>query len=380
MSVKVKFHVTCESLGSSSGGKTTIRKFKTMSIVGESTKYVFPEHLQPSAMHSELVKLQSVKSVLAQLDARGKFRNIMVTLTEDLKKLYFDPDENPCFSDVYLAETAPSGAVPAVQVSTETQRMPSLKTLVKDMVVEKYAGKSRNAASWLSQFEKECLRMEIPEVRFSEVVRLFLECAASDWYAIELQISGLEEPWSTWRLSFLDTFGTKGWSDVVTAFSYRYISGSLADYALRKLHLLLQADNSLSVSSRVNLVVVGLPPSIRDKIDRSSCGTQGDLLAELNSKECYAIKQEKNRSSPLSSSRQPSSSDSSTKLGMKQCDFCTKAGFPGRIHARAVCWNNPDSSEYKSSVGAKPAHKGNKTVNNVELQDMLNNSIPDSKN
>ena len=58
----------------------------------------------------------------------------------------------------------------------------------------------------------------------------------------------LEETWQRWIELFLDTYWEKGWVDVALAYSYKYIKGTLIDYAVKKLNLLLEADSNHIVS------------------------------------------------------------------------------------------------------------------------------------
>ena len=60
-------------------------------------------------------------------------------------------------------------------------------------------------------------------------------------------------------------------------YNYKYINGSLIDYALKKERLLLEIENSMSNMSRINLIVMGLPLNIQDKLDKEEI-TNTDLL------------------------------------------------------------------------------------------------------
>lgn len=99
---------------------------------------------------------------------------------------------------------------------TQTAPKP-LQTIMKDMIIEKFNGRSPNLKNWISTFEHECSRVNVPTDRYHEAMRLFLEGSALDWYiAMKLTISS--NIWKEWRTLFLDSFANKGWSNVVFAY------------------------------------------------------------------------------------------------------------------------------------------------------------------
>ena len=51
------------------------------------------------------------------------------------------------------------------------------------MVCPKYDRKS-NPTQWIEQFELEVTRMNVPQARFAEILRLFLEVSTLDWFEI----------------------------------------------------------------------------------------------------------------------------------------------------------------------------------------------------
>jgi len=210
---------------------------------------------------------------------------------------------------------------------------------------------------------------EVPVQRYAEAIRLFLDSPAADWHCISIKLISIEEYWSRWRESFLETFGPKGWSELASAYFYKYIKGSLSEYALHKIRLPIEADPGMPLLTRINLVILYLPILIRDRIDRSMIQTQTELMAELNSLE-HLVEKDESDQKPVAQ-----------KLGRKQCPHCDKAGFPSRFHASSTCWNNPDNQNNRiSSLAKKKDPSTVKVVNNVEFQDVINQSIPDPKN
>lgn len=149
------------------------------------------------------------------------------------------------------------------------------------MVCTEFSGKKQNATVWLDIFQKEATRLTLPEYRFLEALRLFLEGPASDWHKICYRTVGLEGTWESWKTSFLENFDNKGWSEIVCAYSFSYLAGSFTDYDLKNIKLLLNVEPSLPEIVRINLVVVGLPANVRDRLDRSDIKNHGDLMAAL---------------------------------------------------------------------------------------------------
>jgi len=96
---------------------------------------------------------------------------------------------------------------------------------------------------------------------------LFLEEGAKEWYSSNLRKLALNN-WSEWSISLLLVYADKSWSNVRFAYNYKYINGSLIDYALKKERLLLEIESSISNMSRINLIVMGLPFNIQDKLDK----------------------------------------------------------------------------------------------------------------
>ena len=78
----------------------------------------------------------------------------------------------------------------------------------------------------------------------------------------------LESEWELWKDNFSETYTDKGWVPVRNAISFKYISGLLLDYALKKERLLLEMDQTINQKTLINLIAAGLPNFITDKIDQ----------------------------------------------------------------------------------------------------------------
>lgn len=107
-----------------------------------------------------------------------------------------------------------------------------LQSVAKDVITEKFNGKNTNTETWIAVLETECARLNIPQSRKCEVIRLFLEGTAMDWYTTNRTLLGTST-WSMWKQSFLDNFASRCWNDVYYAFNYRFVGGSITDYALK---------------------------------------------------------------------------------------------------------------------------------------------------
>jgi len=206
-------------------------------------------------------------------------------------------------------------------------------------------------------------------------MRLFLMGNAVEWHRASLHKLSLESKWIDWRNSFLKTYGDKSWRFVQYAYTYRYIKGSYLDYALKKERLLLETDTQMSVRSRINHIVVGLPSYIQDKLDkevivstellmnqlrRYSETYHQELKTKLNIKESPA---ELERSNSLRNHK-PQASIGNPQSHRKACSYCSSAGFPNRYHPEDVCRTKKNIGVSEKSVYlAEPIEEENVSKN-----------------
>ncbi|KAK9880776.1 hypothetical protein WA026_013101 [Henosepilachna vigintioctopunctata] len=88
---------------------------------------------------------------------------------------------------------------------------------VKHFVVDKYNG-SQNAEEWINIFEKECDRLRVDlDVSKIQILRLFLEGNAVEWYKATLSNSSIYGTWNQWSQHFSDTYAFKNWCQVFYA-------------------------------------------------------------------------------------------------------------------------------------------------------------------
>lgn len=374
--VQVKFTILADS---GKDKKSTVHNVTHMQIVGDCVIYRFPREMQHISRHPILAANSYIKSAREALKARGQKRSPKVTLSTELKDAYFDAEGNARYEDEILEEFDPNAydsdgyesEVETKKPSPTVQPSKALTTITKDIIIEKFNGRTPNPKNWIVMFERECARVEVPTTRYHEALRLFLDGTAMDWFAAyRLTISS--NVWAEWKTSFLETFTNKGWSDVTFAYGYHYIAGSVSEYALKKLSLIVDVDPTTSDSIKVNLIVTGLPGWARNKLDRNEVNSVGKLLQKLNQIESLPKRNDNNNKSINSSPR------SSSFRATEPCGYCLKKGF-NRKHFESECrvkkWdeekkrgnsnnNNNPKSEQKSDRPFK--------LNTTEVTELVN--------
>jgi len=186
-----------------------------------------------------------------------------------------------------------------------------------------------------------------------------------------------------WRNSFLDAFAQKGWASTRAAVQFRFQSGSLADYALKKLNLLTAYNPKMDEYTKISLIVIGLPYSVQEKIDPESVTK---LLSKINSFErqprfTTGPKESRTRN-PIVSSQQTSSRMSNP------CSYCISKGFTGASHEEAECRTkkadrfrtNNDRTQTTVTKPNPPSKPEGKYVNVTEFKKWVNKVYSESKN
>lgn len=174
----------------------------------------------------------------------------------------------------------------------------------------------------------------------------------------------IESEWSNWKKIFIETFGNKGWSPIRYAFNFKYQSGSLLEYALKKEKLLLQIRKSMDTETLIDLIAIGLPNYVSDKIDRETLQETQDLYNEINKLEHLVKKNfnEKKGKSFLDNKEKKSEYKN-------PCEICEKANKGKRFHSESICWFREKEDKNKK-IGSF------KSVNNSELEVELNTEDP----
>jgi len=342
--------------------------------------FVFPPNLQIENHHKGLFKIPVVKNAVKSLTKIGYYRNLNILLDKELTELYMDDQRNFVFKEIYLEEgeipkktaTASAGNI------TETSLMELFKILKdreltnecklinveKKFSIEKFDGKQR-AADWLEVFERECSRFMITvDEEKIKCLKFFLKDSAQDWYQSAM-MKLPDNEWQKWSESFLAVFSNKGWSKVRYAYAFKYISGALVDYALKKERLILEVERKMTVASRINLIVIGLPIAIQDKLDQEEIKSTDELMNQLGKFEyCSSTFKESNtKSDQKLRAQQP--------VQKKPCYICESLKLPGRFHPVGKCYNKDRNVPRRVNVNE---------VSNEELEDLAKLELDVEKN
>lgn len=367
-------------------------RLKWIQPVDSELYYEFPGELQSMNKHPEIYTISKVKTVLSAIKTRGTYRTFTLTLPPEIAALYIDADGDVMYRDFYLqATTNPEYGVKATKkekeedISTlfqqivratkkeETPRK-NLRKIREDFILESFDGKNFPVTSWFQTFEKECERCHIVSDEDKILIlRLFFDGTAKDWFASKIITIGLDKNFDVWKKTFLDSFRETSWQKSREAYSFRYIGGSLVDYALRKENLLVNIREDFPTDILVDLIVTDLPIGIQDKIEKTKVTSMEVLLSELRKLESLVQKRKTvAKINPETSTPGQKNQPPVPITERKPCTYCDKKGFPGRFHPEALCrLKQKEQNDQPRYI---------KTVNNVEVQDTLNETITDQKN
>lgn len=333
----------------------------------DSVLYGIPPKVQPEQFHPELFSLPQVHNAVKNLSKKGHFRNLRITLKEPVKNLYMDVDSNFVFQGQYLDESESEVFdAKADHMSAEKDfktelldLLRSLKTedkktsdtppeqklgaVEENFSIEKFNGKQK-AKTWLDNFEAECVRHQISDEALKvKCLKLFMTDGALDWYQANA-IKIFRDAWAPWAESFVKVFSEKGWSKLRDACGYKFMVGSMVEYALKKERLLLEAESTMSELSRVGLIVLGLPIHVQEKLDRERILGTDDLLNKLGQYD-FGTRPRKpsNEGDARNTEKKPpgrkSYSDVERSSEKKPCPICESINYPGRFHAPEKCRN-----------------------------------------
>ena len=339
-------------------------KVKTIRVASEDTVYAFPPDIQSLEHHTELSNLPIVKNATKNL---VKYRNLKLTLPVSIAPLYFDFEGNCVFKGRYLNEkeelphldtSVPESVSSSAELHSILEKLTrqlqvkeqakevNLSTIQKLFVLEKFDGKG-NANEWITMFENECIRHRVTEeAKKIQILRLFLIENATEWYSSAIYKITIRGEWDLWRKSFLETYGDKSWRSVHHAYTYRFICGSYLDYALKKERLLLEMEPQMTIRSRINHIVVGLPIVIQDKLDKEEIISTEQLMNQLRRyTQGYSKKvdDEKNNQNETPAKLDTTgrvdfrSFDKNQRTERKPCTYCASVGFNNRFHPLELC-------------------------------------------
>ncbi|KAI4476047.1 hypothetical protein M0802_014942 [Mischocyttarus mexicanus] len=317
----------------------------------EKQKFEVPRHLGIRKYHTRLETLPEYKKVTATLKRRGQTRSVWFNLNKEILRNYVDDNGNMAIGD-YLLEEIQQEEHKVSQVDENLLKIleklseqkednyplknPNLNKISEKFVIENFNGKNMSANQWLSTYESECERLHISkDTEKIEILRLFLENNCKDWHRSMLIKNTLDSEWEIWKENFLKTFADKGWSPILYAINYRFMNGSLIDYALRKERLLLETNKDIDKITLINLIAAGLPGFVRDKIDREHLKNSQDLFNELRRYEKLTNTRTIDDNKDVKKFAKP---NWTKKIESKPCKICEEKGKTNRYHPENVCW------------------------------------------
>lgn len=312
----------------------------------DNESFEFPEKLQDSNLHVELLNLTSVKSAIKIIKGTDQSRNLKVNISDVIKKTYFDDADNLIFCD-YLLQSIETkkdeldssskllNIIADLQLKIQEQDTFKPKEASDKFVLNKYDGKS-NVRLFLDEFESQCEQYGvIRDITKIEILKMFLKDSSLDWYDSTLARFG-KNNWSSWKTSLVNVFGSHNWAKIRFAYEYKYIHGRFLEYALRKEKLILEVDDDISQKTLVNEIVLGLPINIQNKIKREKI-----LNSEILVKELAKIDEEtKPLFKPGVNQKISGMYDKKNekKVLRKPCQHCLKRTKQERFHPEANCW------------------------------------------
>lgn len=338
----------------------------------KDTWYVLPEETNNLETHPILLKRKIVKNSMTAINKVNGYRTISIKMEEDIQKEYFDETGNVCFQELPLEEGFP------ISISRSTEHLPrdqedriryleqqlklytmheetKLQNIENKFILEKFAKGRHDPTEWIKKFENECNRFQMNSDTLKiQALRFFITGPVKDWYEINMKKIGLKNTWEIWKTSFFNVFINKGWVIVRKAFKYKYLDGSLIDYALTKEKLCLEMEPNGTELTLINHVVFGLPNEVQEKIDREEITTLDKLYSELRKLEGTFVKKtmaEISSNPKINEIKQKQLAEwrlkksetekikSSNNTQRNPCPICKAIGFPNRYHPPAICRN-----------------------------------------
>ncbi|KAK9512050.1 hypothetical protein O3M35_000562 [Rhynocoris fuscipes] len=285
---------------------------------------VLPTEHQNLKEHQVLMAKSSIKSAVSSIKPINGFRRVGVRIDADLKREYFDDDDNLCYKNFPLEESVIS--LENVSFSHNSQeeiflikRIKELETklnlkeelklheIEKKFVLEKF-DKTQNPAEWFAQFERECARHKVNNAtNLIEALRFFLTGSPKIWYE------------------------SNRWTVVRKAFNFKHLGGSLIDYALAKEKLCLEIEPTSTIFTRINMIVVGLPLEIQNELDNKG--------ARKKRVEDKSEEKKNDKVKPGYSNSPRPKQNLSEVISKMPCFMCDSLGWPNRFHPTNVCRN-----------------------------------------
>lgn len=165
--------------------------------------------------------------------------------------------------------------------------------------------------------------------------------------------------WTVWKNNFCETYGNRGWSKVKYAFTFRFQAGLLLEYATKKERLLLEVNKYIDTQTMINLIVMGLPDYVIDKIDKETVKSTSSLYNEIGKHEHGVSKKNytKNKRYTCDYRGKPDK--------IQPCKICENLDKGIRFHLEEKCW-------FKQTEDNNQKRSYTKAVNNSMIDAELN--------
>lgn len=346
-------------------------------IIDEKGKtFLLPDELQAATIHEVVAASKTYANVKNSIKKRHQSRSVWITLTEEMRKTYFDEDGNMIFEGQYLEEVDENKLAVAQTIEAENPIVKILEKLVENQekekkqnvrklaerfVLEKFDGKNTNTHQWIEFFEKECSRFDIEnDEEKIEIFRIFLEKTCIDWYNSMMIKQTLQSEWSVWKQNFCETFANKGWAASRYALSFKYQSGSLLEYAVKKEKLMLEMRKTIDQGTLIDIIAAGLPNFIVDKINKEEILETKDLFNEIGKMEHLVNKRK------VIKQKNVTTANTDKK---QKCSICEGLQKGVRYHPESACWFRRKDNEHQEKNQIK-------LINHSELECELQNENP----
>ncbi|XP_024085648.1 uncharacterized protein LOC106673706 [Cimex lectularius] len=323
-----------------------------------------PDDQQDLLQHKVLCSKSTVKSAIASIKPIKGYRKIGLKLDDDLKREYFDKDDNLCFKNSPLEESLVvsdtswsereiilAKKIEELEIKLIQRDENKLQDVEKKFILQKF-DKTQNPTEWFSRFESECARNKINNMpQVIEALRFFLTGSANRWYDSSLKKIGLTDL-HTWRNSFLTVFGDKGWIEVRKAYNFKYLGGSLIDYAVTKENLCLEIESNSTLVSRINMIVIGLPIEVQNELDREEINSIEKLYTALrkfdNQYQRVREYTSNDRTEKVNTGLPPKKKQTEVQT-KSPCYMCETLGWKNRFHPTYECRNKTLYTQRKES-------------------------------
>ena len=340
----------------------------------DGRKFLMPIQHQNAYSHKEITATNTFTKIKNSITKRHQVRRVWIPLTNQTRKIYLDDEENMQFAEIFLEEIE-ENTKEGIDIQNineqlakildkliETQQQNneiSITKIAAKFILNKFTNKNSNAFQWINNFEDECSRLRVFQDKNKIILlKLFLDKSCLDWYSSMIIKLTSDSEWETWKNTFCETFANKGWSPITFAHAFRYQSGSLLNYAMKKERLLLEVNKNIDTNTLVDLIAVGLPNFVSNLIDRETLKSTHDLYNEIGKLEHLTTKRNYENKNKNQEQR--------NKIEKKPCRICESKSKGVRYHPESTCW-------FKNNDGDKI-----KNVNNSILETEL--SFVDPKN